>query len=347
MTQQIRLWEVTANQTLAEISSARISREEILEDWLESDISMLDSNLLVIGRQVQTDFGGIIDLLCIDNVGDIVVIELKKGKTPREVAAQTLDYASWVKNLSSRQIMNIGDGYLSDSLNEEFRAKFNQELPETLNSSHRSLIVAESLDASTERIVHYMADLNVPINVLTVQHFKDENGREMLAQVYLMEPELAAEKSRTRSKRTSYKTVNELQAIAVSNGIGDLYRQIRDGVRSILSAQPYSESVAYCARREEGGTRTVMFIRTIPDEATGKLRFTIHATRFDSILGISLAALKNCLPDKIQERDLSSWVGSSESERQSAQGFGGVFQNSQEVEKFIKMLKNRGETSES
>ena len=347
MTQQIRLWEVTANQTLAEISSARISREEILEDWLESDISMLDSNLLVIGRQVQTDFGGIIDLLCIDNVGDIVVIELKKGKTPREVAAQTLDYASWVKNLSSRQIMKIGDGYLSDSLNEEFRAKFNQELPETLNSSHRSLIVAESLDASTERIVHYMADLNVPINVLTVQHFKDENGREMLAQVYLMEPELAAEKSRTRSKRTSYKTVNELQAIAVSNGIGDLYRQIRDGVRSILSAQPYSESVAYCARLDEGGVRTVMFVGATADEATGKLRFTMHATRFNSILGISLEALKNCLPDNIQQRDLSGWVGSSEAERQNAKGFNGVFQTSQEVEKFISLLRNHVEPSES
>ena len=347
MTQQIRLWEVTANQTLAEISSARISREEILEDWLESDISMLDSNLLVIGRQVQTDFGGIIDLLCIDNVGDIVVIELKKGKTPREVAAQTLDYASWVKNLSSRQIMKIGDGYLSDSLNEEFRAKFNQELPETLNSSHRSLIVAESLDASTERIVHYMADLNVPINVLTVQHFKDGNGRQMLAQVYLMEPELAAEKSRTRSKRTSYKTVNELQAIAVSNGIGDLYRQIRDGVRSILSAQPYSESVAYCARLDEGGVRTVMFVGATADEATGKLRFTMHATRFNSILGISLEALKNCLPDNIQQRDLSGWVGSSEAERQNAKGFNGVFQTSQEVEKFISLLRNHVEPGES
>ena len=347
MTQQIRLWEVTANQTLAEISSARISREERLEDWLESDISMLDSNLLVIGRQVQTDFNGIIDLLCIDNVGDIVVIELKKGKTPREVAAQTLDYASWAKDLLSQQIMEIADDYLPNTLTEAFGSKFSQELPDTLNTSHRSLIVAESLDASTERIVHYLSELNVPINVLTVQHFRDGNGRQMLAQAYLMEPELAAANSRTRSKRTSYKTVNELQSIADSNGIGDLYRQVREGVRGMLSAQAYSESVAYCARREEGGTRTVMFIRTIPDEATGKLRFTIHATRFDSILGISLEALKNCLPDNIQERDLSSWVGSSESERQSAQGFGGVFQNSQEVEKFIKMLKNRGETSES
>ena len=348
MTQQIRLWEVTPNQTLAEIASVRITLEEKLEEWLDSDISMLDSTLLVIGRQVQTDFGGIIDPAVYRQRGRHRRYRAQeRPKTPREVAAQTLDYASWVKNLSSQRIMMIGDGYLSDSLTEAFRAKFNQELPETLNTSHRSLIVAESLDASTERIVHYLSELNVPINVLTVQHFKDGNGREMLAQVYLMEPELAAAKSRSQSKRTSYKTVNELQSIADSNGIGDLYRQIRDGVRSILSAQPYSESVAYCARLDEGGVRTVMFVGATADEATGKLRFTMHATRFNSILGISLEALKNCLPDNIQQRDLSAWVGSSEAERQNAKGFNGVFQTSQEVEKFISLLRNHVEPGES
>ena len=99
MTQQIRLWEITTDDTLAEITSSEIPLEQKLEDWLESDISMLDSNLLVIGRQVRTDFEGIIDLLCIDNSGDLVVVELKKGRTPREVTAQSLDYASWVKDL--------------------------------------------------------------------------------------------------------------------------------------------------------------------------------------------------------------------------------------------------------
>ena len=112
MTQQIRLWEVTANQTLGRNLEAPESHEKRYLKISAAKVTFQCSttNLLVIGRQVQTDFGGIIDLLCIDNVGDIARrIELKKGKTPREVAAQTLDYASWVKNLSSRQIMKIGD----------------------------------------------------------------------------------------------------------------------------------------------------------------------------------------------------------------------------------------------
>ena len=91
--QTIRLWEIASNQELSEVASTEVPLEERLEDWLESDISMLDPDLVVVGRQVRTDFGGLIDLLCIDKVGDAVVIELKKGRTPREVTAQTLDYA--------------------------------------------------------------------------------------------------------------------------------------------------------------------------------------------------------------------------------------------------------------
>jgi RecB family endonuclease NucS len=67
---------------------ARLDLESRLESWLGRDICVLDRALLVIGRQVETDFGGIIDLLCLDHAGDIVVVELKRDKTPREITAQ-------------------------------------------------------------------------------------------------------------------------------------------------------------------------------------------------------------------------------------------------------------------
>jgi hypothetical protein len=34
-----------------------------------------------------------------DRRGDLIILELKKDKTPREITAQILDYASWVKDL--------------------------------------------------------------------------------------------------------------------------------------------------------------------------------------------------------------------------------------------------------
>jgi RecB family endonuclease NucS len=50
--------------------------------------------LLIIGRQVATSSGKVIDLLAADADGVLHVLELKKDKTPREVVAQVLDYGS-------------------------------------------------------------------------------------------------------------------------------------------------------------------------------------------------------------------------------------------------------------
>ena len=47
--------------TLTELADARLNLESRIEDWLDEDIGVLDLNLLVIGRRVETDFGGIID----------------------------------------------------------------------------------------------------------------------------------------------------------------------------------------------------------------------------------------------------------------------------------------------
>ena len=55
--QRVRLWEVISDKKLHEIPSDQINLEGRLEGWLASDISVLDPNLLVIGRQVRTNFG--------------------------------------------------------------------------------------------------------------------------------------------------------------------------------------------------------------------------------------------------------------------------------------------------
>lgn len=57
---------------------------------------------MLIGRQEDTGFGGRIDLLAIAPDGALVLIELKRDKTPRDVVAQSLDYAGWVENQASR-----------------------------------------------------------------------------------------------------------------------------------------------------------------------------------------------------------------------------------------------------
>ena len=71
--------------------------EKELEDLLCEHIEILNNDWLVIGRQVRTSANKLIDILCMDRDGDIVIVELKKGMTPREVTAQAIDYASCVE----------------------------------------------------------------------------------------------------------------------------------------------------------------------------------------------------------------------------------------------------------
>jgi RecB family endonuclease NucS len=97
---EVHLWRVGDDDQLIEVGRTPLDLESRLEKWLERDISILDPALLVIGRQVQAT-GGPIDLLCIDGEGDLVIVELKRHRTPREVTAQALDYASWVAGLST------------------------------------------------------------------------------------------------------------------------------------------------------------------------------------------------------------------------------------------------------
>lgn len=47
--------------------------------------SLLGERLLVIGRQVKTPHGKLIDLLAMDGEGNLHVLELKRDKTPRDV----------------------------------------------------------------------------------------------------------------------------------------------------------------------------------------------------------------------------------------------------------------------
>ncbi len=340
--QQVRLWEVISDKELHEIPSNEVNLEERLEGWLASDISVLDPNLLVIGKQVRTDFEGVIDLLCLDSAGDTVVVELKKGRTPRDVTAQALDYASWVRDLPHERLADIADDHFGrpDSLDSAFQERFEKPLPDELNLGHRSLIVAESMDSSTERIVRYLSSMNVPINVATVQHFKDKGDRSILAQVYLIEPAEAEAKSRTTSRRMTRQTVDGLQEMANANGIGELYAQMKSGVRGILSAQPYTNRVWYRLRRDDGAMRTVLIVDAERHDEDDGLRFRAHSDRFKDLLGIGFEELRTWLPPNSHEEDLSGWAGSSEEEKRGARGLRGFFQTTEEVDRFVDALRS-------
>lgn len=198
----MNLWAVD-NGSLKEINTSRIDLENQLEEWIYNDPSILNLDILIIGRQVHTQFGGYIDLLGINRDGDLVVIELKRDKTPRDIVAQCLDYASWVCDLGFEEITALYHEKTRKDLSESFSQFFDDPLPETLNNHHQMVIVASSLDDSTERIIQYLTDKHsVNINAVFFNVF-ELSGQKILGRSFFNDPEVIEEKS-TQGKRAAW-----------------------------------------------------------------------------------------------------------------------------------------------
>ncbi|MHC1626340.1 MAG: endonuclease NucS domain-containing protein [Methanoculleaceae archaeon] len=126
---EIKTWQIIDGKLKPlETRMVEAGRKEAedLEKWIRSDPSIVGQDILIIGEQVPTKSGPM-DLLGIDNSGNLVVIELKRDKLPREALAQAIDYASDVSSWDKDKISEICTRYTGSSL-EEF---LNDNLVET------------------------------------------------------------------------------------------------------------------------------------------------------------------------------------------------------------------------
>ena len=166
-----------------------IASEQALEDMIVAAPGLLADEWMLIGRQEPTGFNGRIDLLAIQPDGSLVLIEIKRDKTPREVVAQALDYAAWVEGLEADEINAIYGRFKKDgNLSEDFKARFGRQLDDdALNARHEIVIVAAALDPSSERIVEYLSRRDVPINVLCFQVF-EHGSQQLISRAWLLDP---------------------------------------------------------------------------------------------------------------------------------------------------------------
>jgi tRNA(Leu) C34 or U34 (ribose-2'-O)-methylase TrmL len=209
----IKLWQIIDQEQIKSINRAKVDYEARLETWIKNDISIISNNLMVIGTQVQTSYGHKIDILAINSSGELVIIELKRNETYREVVAQGLDYATWVKNLTYDEINTIFNKNNPDTLelSETFSEKFNREIEE-YNTDHKILIVGSEIDDSTKRIIEYLSGepYNVNINALSFNYFKDSENKEYLAQSFILPESNIIEPSKTKTQNRKPAIIKEL-----------------------------------------------------------------------------------------------------------------------------------------
>ncbi|MFC2993442.1 hypothetical protein [Halomonas tibetensis] len=192
------IWKLTGStgEPPGKLRAAGLADEGLLEEQIMQDVSILNRDWLLIGRQVRTAFDKLVDLLALDANGNVIIIELKRDKTPRDVVAQAIDYASWVVTLADFQLIDIYQAFAERygrphaTLDEAFEAKFGIPLDSvTLNESHQLVVVATRLDASSERIITYLNEhAQLSINAMFFAAFEDD-GNRYLSRTWMIDPD--------------------------------------------------------------------------------------------------------------------------------------------------------------
>lgn len=191
-----QIWTVSAQPAL--LKNAKLISEQWLEEMIIAAPALLSDDWMLVGRQESTGQGGRIDLLALAPDASLVLIELKRERTPREVVAQALDYASWVERLEANDIEAIYQRFRpAADLAADFQSRFGVALEaEALNQSHQIVIVAAELDASSERIVAYLSDRDIAINVLCFQVFQS-GEQQLISRAWLLDPAEAPQPTTT------------------------------------------------------------------------------------------------------------------------------------------------------
>lgn len=174
-----------------------VELEQHIEIWLENSpwAVIQDELVLWIDRQpsAQDEEGTIFpDLLGVDSEGNLVIVEFKRGRTPRDVVAQLLEYAAWANELSPEQIPDLADTYFEKR--DEFREKTFPEafrevfdIPETdelppLKRKLRLFVVAEEIHPRVASVCRFLRTLyKMDVNCIAISKFQTESGDEIVS----------------------------------------------------------------------------------------------------------------------------------------------------------------------
>lgn len=291
---EIRLWQISENQIRA-VDGADLASEHLeseLENWIVQCPDMLADDLLIIAKQKEVQDVGRLDLLAIRQDGELVIVELKRGMTPREAVAQALDYASWLDKVSEADLLEIAEGYLHGPLSEAFADKFGTDMPAISTHNHHILLVGSGLNAAAERIINYLAQRHsVNINAVFFRYAKLSTGQEILARSVLVAESLL--QSATPSRRKP--GVLELLATATHRQVLPIVEAFRalgedEKYASEESANSYGGSFRYWRKNTEGKAKMVMGVNVSGERNNspiGQLDIWIPVGTLAQVLGVS------------------------------------------------------------
>ena len=255
--QKIKLWSVESSgstrKATAVADSDTTETELQLEDLLVNSPDLLMDNLTLVGRQLLTK-GGTLDLLGVDADGRLVVFELKRTKLTRDAVAQALDYASDLAVLGEDKFAQLIDKYSGQKgieAREGFADWYQQEFPnETsfLTNPPKIVLVGMGADEGARRIVNFLAQRGVEIQLLTFYGFTHEEKLLLARQVESIAP--------LPPRNGSTKAINQavLDERAEGLGVKEFLEEVASFIEALMPGYRATGKTSYsfCLQEETG-----------------------------------------------------------------------------------------------
>ncbi len=178
----------------------QFKEQEFKEENKEIDLEILlennpeyffeNSKILIIGRQVTTNLNTFVDLIGIDELGNTVVIELKRDKTPRDTLAQLIEYASYIDNLDYGQLNEIFQNYSGEEIElEEYHLQYFENGSTqnvSWNKNSKLVIVAQDITKEIKQTSLYLRKKGIEIYCVEFKYFVNNSNIKMISSDFVV-----------------------------------------------------------------------------------------------------------------------------------------------------------------
>ncbi|OYT33126.1 hypothetical protein B6U96_17340 [Archaeoglobales archaeon ex4484_92] len=215
-------------------------KEEYLHKLIEENPQIIlkeiiEKEVITLASHLKLPSGGELDLLLVDSSGNLIVVELKKGKGHREAIAQLLDYASDLQQMNESELFN-STGVKFQSLEELFKNFYADEEEFTYDEFRRNflesiadpnkvqlLLVSYAVGEDTLKLAEWLRKFGVRIFCVEFEYFRSENKE-------IFVPKLLSSVGESRKIETKTLTETQEKYLRFFSEILSKFKEIKPGV---------------------------------------------------------------------------------------------------------------------
>jgi hypothetical protein len=153
--------------------------EREIEDlaWENSE-EIVGETLFLVQRQPTLQQGGRPDIVALDRDARVVVIEVKR-EFDRSQLAQCLEYAGWARRTNLDELAQMYR-HGAERFFGDWQVFTGSDVPAIVNPLPRLILIAGSFHGRTESAVDFLIENRLPVKVVPVTIYEDQQGRRFV-----------------------------------------------------------------------------------------------------------------------------------------------------------------------